>query len=239
MDRLRGKREDQPAAGDAAAAAASSSISPSLDLGEASSRQQHAAEALHDPSSLNFASDSTRLYNPYEGLGMAVERTPSKKPSFRLPKEPEFLFSEEASVKTRSWSENLTYYTGSGYLAGALLGGVTGVYRSAAAPVELAGGGATQRLRLNQLLNTSGKLGRTAGNSLGVLGLMFASFESLGRYLNDGLLPEELPSLAAGATTGALFRSVRGPRQAAAAAAVGTLASTGLLAARRFVDRGL
>ena len=155
MDRLRGKREDQPAAGDAATANASSSISPSLDLGEASSRQQHAAEALHEPSSLNFASDSTRLYNPYEGeqlqneaplpaegsrwagpanvgrrtpathtrrppagLGMAVERTPSKKPSFRLPKEPEFLFSEEASVKTRSWSENLTYYTGSGYLAG-------------------------------------------------------------------------------------------------------------------------
>lgn len=38
---------------------------------------------------------------------------------FRLPSQPEFLFSEEATVHHRSWSENLTYYTGTGYLSGA------------------------------------------------------------------------------------------------------------------------
>ena len=38
---------------------------------------------------------------------------------FRLPTQPEFLFSEEATVHHRSWSENLTYYTGTGYLSGA------------------------------------------------------------------------------------------------------------------------
>ena len=37
---------------------------------------------------------------------------------YRLPKQPEFLFSEEAAVHRRSLSENLTFYTGSGYLTG-------------------------------------------------------------------------------------------------------------------------
>lgn len=151
------------------------------------------------------------------------------------------MFSEEATVHQRSWSENLTYYTGTCYLAGALAGGGAGAARALAAPVELAGGGgaASQRLRLNQLLNTSGKMGRTSGNALGTLGLMFASFESFLRYVNDRAVPDEVGSLAAGAATGALFRSVRGPRQAAAAAAVGTVGAAGLLAARRFINPGL
>lgn len=38
---------------------------------------------------------------------------------YKLPKQPEFLFAEEAAVHKRSWSENLTYYTGVGYLSGA------------------------------------------------------------------------------------------------------------------------
>lgn len=43
----------------------------------------------------------------------------------------------------------------------------------------------------------------------------------------------------AGAATGALYRSVRGPRQAAAAAVVGTAGAATLLAARRFISPGL
>ena len=39
-------------------------------------------------------------------------------PAYKLPQQPEFLFSEEAAVHRRSWSENLTFYTGSGYLSG-------------------------------------------------------------------------------------------------------------------------
>ena len=54
------------------------------------------------------------------------------------------------------------------------------------APVALAGVESSQRLRLNQLLNTSGKMGRGAGNALGVLGLLFASFESFSGYLTNG-----------------------------------------------------
>lgn len=169
------------------------------------------------------------------GLGVALDRRDVKSP-FKLPRTPEFVFSEEATVHQRSWSENLTYYTGTGYLAGALMGGGLGAYRAVAAPVELAGAGApSQRLRLNQLLNTSGKLGRSSGNALGVLGLMFASMESFLRYANDARAPEEVATLGAGAATGAVFRSVRGPRQAAAAAAVGTVGAAALLAARSLI----
>jgi hypothetical protein len=46
--------------------------------------------------------------------------------------------------------------------AGALLGGGKGAYQAISSPVAVAGVDST-RLRVNQLLNTSGKLGRGAG----------------------------------------------------------------------------
>lgn len=64
--------------------------------------------------------EEARLYNPYEGLSTAVDPRILRS-VYKLPSQPEFLFSEEATVHKRSWSENLTYYTGSGYLAGACL----------------------------------------------------------------------------------------------------------------------
>ena len=64
-------------------------------------------------------SGAERLYNPYEGLSTALDaRAGLPRNLYRLPEQPEFLFSEEAGVHKRSWSENLTYYTGLGYLSG-------------------------------------------------------------------------------------------------------------------------
>lgn len=75
---------------------------------------------------------------------------------------------------------------------------------------------------------------------MGTLGLFFAAAESLGGYLNDGeVVPPELCTLAAGATTGALYRSVRGPRQAAAAGALGLLGAGILVVARKTISSGL
>lgn len=183
---------------------------------------------------------SERLYNPYEGIGAALDRRDVKAP-FRLPKEPEFLFSEEAVAQRRSWSENLTYYTGVGYLIGATSGGGMGAYRAMATPLAVAGEGGmpSQRIRVNQLLNSSGKMGRSAGNSLGVLGLLFSSSESFYYHMNDARMPDDLMTVAAGATTGAIYRSVRGPRQAMAAAAVGGVAAALLLGGRKFISPGL
>lgn len=60
-----------------------------------------------------------RLYNPYEGLSSAVDPRVLRS-VYKLPNQPEFLFSEEATVHKRSISENLSYYTGVGYLTGKL-----------------------------------------------------------------------------------------------------------------------
>lgn len=43
----------------------------------------------------------------------------TKKHVFRLPEQPEFVFEEESAVRKRGWTENLQFYTGGGYLAGA------------------------------------------------------------------------------------------------------------------------
>lgn len=56
-----------------------------------------------------------RLYDPYEGISMAVGGRPH---AFQLPEGPEFVFQEEAAVKRRGWGENLQFYTGIGYLGG-------------------------------------------------------------------------------------------------------------------------
>lgn len=56
----------------------------------------------------------------------------------------------------------------------------------------------TMRLRLNRLLNLSGKGGRTAGHTLGVLGLFFSSAESIIGYASDQALPDSANSVLAG-----------------------------------------
>lgn len=107
-----------------------------------------------------------------------------------------------------------------------------------AARCMLAGPHSTSQTQPN-LLHLPPTLTLPPGNSLGVLGLLFASFESFAAYLANGQIPDEANTLVAGAATGAVYRSVRGPRQAAAAAVVGTAGSALLLAARKFVNPGL
>ena len=115
FDRLRGK--------DSSAPSSSGAELPSEALSSAQPSQQSAPELLDLPS-LGSSGDQDapgstgRFYNPYEGLNTAVDGR-SLKAAYRLPQQPEFLFSEEAPVHRRSWSENLTYYTGTGYVTGA------------------------------------------------------------------------------------------------------------------------
>ena len=47
----------------------------------------------------------------------------------------------------------------------------------------------------------TGTRGRTAGNALGVLGLLFAGIESGLGYFNDGTLPDSAATIAAGKVT--------------------------------------
>ncbi|CAL8467597.1 g7135 [Coccomyxa elongata] len=193
---------------------------------------------VHAPPGGLDLNNTERLYNPYEGLSNAIDsRGGLPRTLYKLPKQPEFLFQEEAAVHKRSWSENLTYYTGVGYLSGATLGGGQGLLTAVRTKPEL--GIDTTRLRINRVLNLSGKTGRSAGNALGCLGLFYASSESGLDYLNDGRLPDLFASLGAGFLSGAVFRSTRGLKAAGIAGGVGTLAAAALVAARNTIDKNL
>ncbi len=80
--------------------------------------------------------------------------------------------------------------------SGATLGGGQGLATAVRTRPEI--GVDTTRLRLNRVLNLSGKTGRSAGNALGCLGLFYAASESSLDYANDGRLPDLLNSLGAG-----------------------------------------
>ncbi|CAI9114369.1 OLC1v1015080C1 [Oldenlandia corymbosa var. corymbosa] len=150
-----------------------------------------------------------RLYNPYQDLNIPYQTL------YRLPTSPEFLFQEEAMAQRRSWSENLTYYTGVAYLAGATGGASMGFVDG----VKAAEAGDTLKLKVNRVLNASGQTGRRLGNRFGILGLMYAGMESGMVALRD--TDDVYNSIAAGLGTGALYKAASGFRSAAVAGAVG------------------
>eukprot|EP00192_Tetraselmis_astigmatica_P019250 CAMPEP_0117679736 /NCGR_PEP_ID=MMETSP0804-20121206/17970_1 /TAXON_ID=1074897 /ORGANISM="Tetraselmis astigmatica, Strain CCMP880" /LENGTH=226 /DNA_ID=CAMNT_0005489171 /DNA_START=21 /DNA_END=698 /DNA_ORIENTATION=- len=194
----------------------------------ASRIQPPAADASELPSG-----DTT--YNPYKGLQLALDTRgsgdPTIKSGFKLPQRPEFVFVEEGAVRRRSWSENITYYTGAGYLGGAIMGGSMGAMHALQASPGVSS--PTMRMQVNRLLNTCGGAGRLYGNSVGVIGLYFAASESLlFNYLESYGVPDEVPTLGAGFITGNLYRITRGPRPAAVAGLVGTAGAGVLLLGR-------
>lgn len=80
---------------------------------------------------------------------------------------------------------------------GALLGGSLGTAQAFRPNPAIQGVDST-RLKLNQLLNQSGRQGRIAGNAMGILGLLFSTSESGLGYLSDGRAPDWLNTLGAG-----------------------------------------
>ncbi|KAJ8428439.1 hypothetical protein Cgig2_003512 [Carnegiea gigantea] len=113
--------------------------------------------------------------------------------SSTAPTQPEYLFREESVRQRQSWGENLIYYTGCGYLAGAAKGFVEGS--------EPSSRGDTLKIRVNR------------GNWAGVIGLMYAGIES--GIVAVGDTDDVLNSVAAGLATGAIHKAASGPRVAA------------------------
>ncbi|KAM0945587.1 hypothetical protein DsansV1_C10g0104291 [Dioscorea sansibarensis] len=166
-----------------------------------------------------------RLYNPYHDLQIPYKNI------YDLPTSPEFLFQEESLAQRRSWGENLTYYTGIGYLSGAVAGGALGLREA----VRSAEPGDTMKLRINRILNSAGQSGRRMGNRLGVLGLLYAGMESGLVAVRDS--DDWVNSVAAGLGTGALFKAASGPRSAAVAGAIGGLMVGAAVAGKQVLKR--
>lgn len=174
------------------------------------------------------------MYNPYEGLAPIGFDARALHEAYRLPSAPEYLFTEESKFHRRGWSENLTYYSGVGYLTGVIGGAGKGLTEGVKSKPE--SGIDTPKLRMNRILNATGNSGRRAGNVMGVLGLFYAVSESGINYISDGLTSDGFNAVAAGATTGSLFKLASGPRTAIVAGVLGASAAATLQAGRFLLD---
>ncbi len=161
---------------------------------------------------------ASRLYSPYAGLPGTFDPAISRA-LLELPDAPEFVFSEEAVLQQRTWSENLTYVTGVAYLGGALAGGTYGAAQGARSPLPAGVDGT--KLRLNRVLNAGGKSGRALGNAAGVAGLLFSSLDSLVGHARSK--KDAINTVVAAAGTGALYKAPSGARAAAVWGAAGAL----------------
>ncbi|KAH6781278.1 translocase of inner mitochondrial membrane 23 [Perilla frutescens var. frutescens] len=173
----------------------------------------------------DITGSNRRLYNPYQDLNLPTRTL------YNLPASPEFLFQEESLAQRRSWGENLTYYTGIGYLAGATAGAAKGIFTGVKA-IEPSD---TTKLRVNRILNGSGHAGRVYGNRCGVVGLMYAGLESGMVAVRDA--DDVVNSVAAGLATGALYKAAAGLRSAAVAGAIGGAAVGAAVAGKQALKR--
>ncbi|ERN12976.1 hypothetical protein AMTRI_Chr11g151480 [Amborella trichopoda] len=169
-----------------------------------------------------------RLYDPYKELQPTASNAYN---IYKLPTSPEFLFSEEAVINRRSWGENLQYYTGCGYAGGAITGGAKGLIQGLTASEH----GDTMKLRVSRVLNASGHTGRRYGNTLGVIGLLYAGLESSITAYRD--TDDIANSIVAGLGTGVLYKMASGPRSAALAGAIGGLAVGAMMAGKQALKR--
>ncbi|GBE85074.1 Tim17/Tim22/Tim23/Pmp24 family-domain-containing protein [Sparassis latifolia] len=116
------------------------------------------------------------------------------------------------AIPSRGWSDDLCYGTGTLYLSGLAMGGVWGLREGARRPLAVS----NARLRVNSILNSVTRRGTFIGNSAGVLALAYNGINSIVDTLRGR--HDTVGSMAAGALTGALYKSTAGVRPALAAA---------------------
>lgn len=147
----------------------------------------------------------------------------------------DYVFAEDyKAARKKGAGEQLSYLAGGSYLTGAAVGGAVGL---ASALRESAG--KTGKLRVNAVLNATGKRGALLANSMGVLALTFSLSETL---LHNVTKDDSVTNYAAaGAMAGAIFKSTRGVRMAGIWAAGGAAVAVGAIYASRegYYGRGL
>ncbi|KAI0794022.1 Tim17/Tim22/Tim23/Pmp24 family-domain-containing protein [Fomes fomentarius] len=116
------------------------------------------------------------------------------------------------AIPSRGWSDDLSYGTGTMYLSGLALGGVWGLREGARKPLAVS----NARLRINSILNSITRRGTFIGNSAGCLALVYNTFNSSIDHFRGK--HDTYGSMAAGALTGALYKSTAGVKPALAAA---------------------
>ena len=134
--------------------------------------------------------------------------------------------------KGRDIYTRLTFNTGVMWLGGFALGGIIGIkegWSKATNP--------SYKIRFNSVMNGLSKRGSNVGNTLGVLSFIYTSSIHVGDLLElDKMTDSAIATpIFGGAVTGAMFKSVRGPRAAALAGVIGAGLSTAYSVAGTYV----
>lgn len=198
----------------------SSSEKPSsLNLGFDPSEVSDVASIILAPGVL----DSSKLH-PLAGLDKGIEY---------LDLEDDQLTDLEnglSLIAARNWRDNLCYGTGTMYLLGLGVGGTYGLLEGLSSlPAN-----SSAKLKLNTVLNHITKRGPFLGNSAGVLALIYNIFDSTIDHFRGK--HDDFNSLAAGALTGALFRSAAGFKPMAYSTAMMTAGAGAWCALKRFLS---
>ncbi len=172
----------------------------------------------NDSTALSSAFDTSNVDDVSSFLGEAALQDPSQlHPLAGLNQETlDYLTLEESTLSdlpgsrsalpSRGWSDDLCYGTGVTYLTALTLGGAWGF----AEGVNRLPPSAPPKLRLNSILNGMTRRGPFLGNSAGVLALTYNGINSFIGYMRGK--HDASNSIVAGALSGALFKSTRGPR---------------------------
>ena len=119
-----------------------------------------------------------------------------------------------SALPSRGWSDDLCYGTGVTYLAALSVGGAWG----RAEGLNRLPPSSPPKLRLNSALNAITRRGPFLGNSAGVVAMVYNGFNStIGYYRGKH---DAMNSITAGALSGMVFKSTRGPRQMAISGAL-------------------
>ena len=159
------------------------------------------ADPYSSPETPSSSVDTSRLGPAFGGSWSAAAG-----PAVPAVPQPDFLFTENYDQSfRRSWGERLVYHIGGAYIVGLTSGGCVGLVEGLKASQ-----GERQRIRLNAVLNATGRKGPGWGNALGCLAMMFSVFESIAynvRGTDDLLNPA-----GAAALTGTIYKITHGPR---------------------------
>lgn len=131
--------------------------------------------------------------------------------------EPDYL---DYDIRGRGYLEKLFFNCGISFLGGLTLGGVYG----AGEALRQTPGGASFRVKTNALMNGFGKRGSAAGNALGACAFIYTTCEQLADTLKvDQTLGgfSFVNPIAAGVSTGLLYKCTAGPRAVVLAGAIG------------------
>mmetsp|Transcript_986 Transcript_986/g.2350 ORF Transcript_986/g.2350 Transcript_986/m.2350 type:complete len:219 (-) Transcript_986:321-977(-) len=141
---------------------------------------------------------------------------------------PEYLYYEP-----KAWHERMCYNSGIAYLGGIALGGSFGVVNGLrTAPSS------KFKIRVNSILNKSGRYGSRFGNALGALAMMYSCIEAFTEtmHIEDYVGGDEFVNPVLAATlTGLLYKCTQGPKTMALAGIIGGTTVAGLAGARNFM----